>query len=133
LSGFAIGARVSLLWQHSAEREMSASACTRSMPRGCCCWDGGETICHCWRPRLSFRSFPVIRRHRRPRQMTSYACLIVKAKFHYASCFEAGSKLVAGQLGTVCDQLRTSFELASVMEFGFNGGSPHLVFEMLTT
>jgi len=28
---FAIGARVSLLWQHSAEREMSASACTRSM------------------------------------------------------------------------------------------------------
>ena len=32
LDGFAIGARVSLLWQHSAEREMSASACTRSMP-----------------------------------------------------------------------------------------------------
>jgi len=32
LGGFAIGARVSLLWQHSAEREMSASACTRSMP-----------------------------------------------------------------------------------------------------
>jgi len=28
----ATGARVSLLWQHSAEREMSASACTRSMP-----------------------------------------------------------------------------------------------------
>jgi len=26
LRGFAIGARVSLLWQHSAEREMSASA-----------------------------------------------------------------------------------------------------------
>jgi len=26
--GFAIGAPVSLLWQHSAEREMSASACT---------------------------------------------------------------------------------------------------------
>ena len=32
LGGFAIGARVSLLRQHSAEREMSASACTRSMP-----------------------------------------------------------------------------------------------------
>jgi len=28
LGGFAIGARVSLLRQHSAEREMSASACT---------------------------------------------------------------------------------------------------------
>jgi len=26
------GARVSLLWQQSAEREMSASACTHSMP-----------------------------------------------------------------------------------------------------
>jgi len=32
LGGFAIGARVSLPWQHSAGREMSASACTRSMP-----------------------------------------------------------------------------------------------------
>jgi len=32
LGGFAIGARVPLLYQHSAEREMSASACTRSMP-----------------------------------------------------------------------------------------------------
>jgi len=30
--GFAIGARISLLRQHSAEREMSASACARSMP-----------------------------------------------------------------------------------------------------
>jgi len=29
--GFAIGARVSLLWQHSAECKMSASACTRSV------------------------------------------------------------------------------------------------------
>ena len=29
LGGFAIGARVSLLWQHSGEREISASACTR--------------------------------------------------------------------------------------------------------
>jgi len=32
LARFAIGARVSLLWQHSTECEMSASACTRSMP-----------------------------------------------------------------------------------------------------
>jgi len=39
--------------------------------------------------------------------------LPVKAKFHYASWFEADSKLVG-------DQLRTSFEPASVMEFGFN-------------
>jgi len=33
LGGFAIGARVSLLRQHSTEREISASACTRS-----CAW-----------------------------------------------------------------------------------------------
>ena len=32
LGRFVIGAQVSLLWQHSAEREMSASACSRSMP-----------------------------------------------------------------------------------------------------
>ena len=32
LGGFVIGARVSLLSQHSGEREMSASACTHSMP-----------------------------------------------------------------------------------------------------
>jgi len=32
LGGFAVGARVSLLRQHSAEREISASACTRCMP-----------------------------------------------------------------------------------------------------
>ena len=32
LRGFANGAGVSLLLQHSAKREMSASACTRSMP-----------------------------------------------------------------------------------------------------
>jgi len=32
LGGFAIGARVSLLWQHGAEREMSANACPRCMP-----------------------------------------------------------------------------------------------------
>jgi len=34
LGGFAIGAWVSLRWQHSAECEISACACTRSMP-GC--------------------------------------------------------------------------------------------------
>ena len=32
LGELAIGARLSLLWQRSAEREMSATACTRSMP-----------------------------------------------------------------------------------------------------
>jgi len=32
LGGFTIGARVSLLWQHSGEREISASACPRFMP-----------------------------------------------------------------------------------------------------
>ena len=32
LGGFAIGARVSLHSQHSAKREMSASACTLSVP-----------------------------------------------------------------------------------------------------
>jgi len=37
----------------------------------------------------------------------------VKAKFHYASWFEAGSKLQVG------DQLLTKFEPASIMEFGF--------------
>ena len=37
LGGFAIGARVSFPWQHSAESEMSASACTRSMPGFCLC------------------------------------------------------------------------------------------------
>jgi len=37
---------------------------------------------------------------------------LIKAKFHYASWFEAGLKLVA-------DQLRTSFEPTRVMEFGF--------------
>ena len=36
LGGFAIGARVSLLRQHSAEREMSASACTCCVPGSTC-------------------------------------------------------------------------------------------------
>jgi len=53
----------------------------------------------------------------------------IKAKFHYASWFGAGSKLVRSwfepdsvmEFGfePVCDQLRTGFEAASVMEFGF--------------
>jgi len=43
----------------------------------------------------------------------------IKAKFHYASCFEPDSVMEFG-FEPVCDQLRTSFEPASVMEFGFN-------------
>jgi len=44
--------------------------------------------------------------------------LPVKARFHYAIWFEAGSKLVAHRFvrtsfETVCDQLRTCFEPAS--------------------
>jgi len=51
-----------------------------------------------------------------------------EAKFHYAICFEAGSKLARSKLVRswsptsfeyVCDRLRTSVEPASVMEFGF--------------
>ena len=49
--------------------------------------------------------------------------VIIKAKFHYASWFEAGSELVRSwspiSFEPVCDQLRTSFEPASVMELGF--------------
>ena len=37
LGRFAIGAWISLLWQHSGEREMSASACSHSMPGCFCC------------------------------------------------------------------------------------------------
>ena len=69
----------------------------------------------------------------------------LKVKFHYAIWFEAGSKLVADRFEAgrgpassclfaasklddspnfsslqVCDQLRTSFEPDSVMEFSFN-------------
>jgi len=36
LGGFANGARVSLLWQHSAKCKMSAIACIRSMPDSFC-------------------------------------------------------------------------------------------------
>jgi len=50
--GFAVGARVSLLWQHSAEREMSASACTCSIGGLVCLGTGaGE---HAWRMQHSF-------------------------------------------------------------------------------
>ena len=38
---------------------------------------------------------------------------MLKAKFHYASCFGAGSKLVRSRSAT-------GFEPDSVMEFGFN-------------
>ena len=41
----------------------------------------------------------------------------VKAKLHYASCFGAGSKLVRNQI-PLSYLVRTSFEPASVMEFG---------------
>jgi len=42
---------------------------------------------------------------------------IIKVKFHYASWFEAGSKLVSP----------TSFEADSVMEFGFNETLAHSI------
>jgi len=41
LGGFRIGERVSLLWQHSAECEISASVCTRSVPGLLLSNDGG--------------------------------------------------------------------------------------------
>ena len=47
----------------------------------------------------------------------------IKAKFHYASWFEAGRRQVRSWSATsfkpVCDQLRTSCEPDSVMKFGF--------------
>jgi len=46
-----------------------------------------------------------------------------EAKLHYAIWFEAGRRQVRSWSPTsferVCDQLRISFEPASVMEFGF--------------
>jgi len=42
----------------------------------------------------------------------------VKAKFHYTSWFELDSVMEFG-FEPVCDQLQTSSESASVMEFGF--------------
>jgi len=55
---------------------------------------------------------------------------VVKAKFHYARWFEAGSKLVVDRFEAkfhyamwfepASNQLRTSSEPARVMEFGFN-------------
>jgi len=48
----------------------------------------------------------------------------LKAKFHYASWFEAGRRQVRSWSPTsfdpVCNQLRTSFKPDSVMEFGFS-------------
>jgi len=69
----------------------------------------------------------------RPEGTSLWLFSVVKAKFHYASWFWAGSELVRSRSPTsfepdsvmefgfepLCDQLRTSFELASVMEFGF--------------
>jgi len=43
----------------------------------------------------------------------------LKAKFHYASWFEAGLKLVRSWFEAGSNQLRTNFEPASVMEFSF--------------
>jgi len=49
----------------------------------------------------------------------------IKAKFHYASWFEADSKLVADRFEAGRRQATNlsviSFEPASVMEFGFSG------------
>ena len=60
----------------------------------------------------------------------SNSLMYVKAKFHYATWFEAGAKLVADRFEAkfhyttwfepASNQLRTSSEPASVMEFGFN-------------
>ena len=48
----------------------------------------------------------------------------VKAKFHYASCFEAASKLVADRFEAgrrpSSNLSAISFKRASVMKFGFN-------------
>jgi len=51
-------------------------------------------------------------------------CVLFKAKFHYASWSESGSKLVADRFEansitlSGLNQLRTSSETDSVMEFG---------------
>ena len=59
---------------------------------------------------------------RRPRCRRWRQKQAVRAKSHYASWFEAGSKLVADRFEVgrlpVSTQLRTSFEPDSVMEFG---------------
>ena len=64
MGGFAIGAQVSLLWQHSAEHEMSASACTRSMPANM--WYGDSVGNH-WAGMGTRRQWP------RPRRLASPA------------------------------------------------------------
>jgi len=75
----------------------------------------------------------VARSHFKLQYVVSVIRRPVKAKFHYASWFEAGSKLVADRFESklhyaiwfeACrrlansNQLRTSFEPDSVMEFG---------------
>ena len=70
-------------YDNSAKREMSASACTRSMPGYYCLLSGD--VCQ---------------------------TQMVKAKFHYASSFEAGSRLIADRFEAgrrqASNQLRTS-------------------------
>ena len=51
-------------------------------------------------------------------RIVSYGTATIKAKFHYTSCFGAGSKPKSITLSG-SNQLRTSSEIASVMEFGF--------------
>jgi len=57
--------------------------------------------------------------------------LLLKAKFHYASWLEAGRRQVRSWSPTsfepVCDQLRTSFEPDSVMEFGFKSANERIL------
>jgi len=54
-----------------------------------------------------------------------------EAKFHYVSWFEAGSKLVADRFEAdrrpVSNLSATSFEPASVMEFGFKQVKQHSI------
>jgi len=54
--------------------------------------------------------------------MSDLVCRLVKAKFHYTSWFEAGSKLVRSQI-PLRYLVRTSFEPASVIEFGHEPAS----------
>jgi len=44
LGRFAVGARVSLLWEHSAKCNMSASACTRSMHAWLDLWSQSRAV-----------------------------------------------------------------------------------------
>jgi len=59
--------------------------------------------------------------------MSDMLTLLLKAKFHYASWFGAGPKPNAITLSG-SNQLRTSSDPASVMEFGFNETIGLLIF-----